>query len=164
MKTCKRLISVVVALVLIISMAAVFAVPASAVANGVGTYVITAASLNIRSTPSSSGTIIGSYVNGANVNVTSITGTWGKVGSGYVDLSYAGKTTSTTFSCSIKTNSSVNLRSGAGTSFGVLGTMSNGTKITMHNYGYYADGYWWWMIYVPSLSKYGFVAEDYIKF
>ena len=163
MRIIKKLMSVLLTLIIGGSLALVSVIPAGAVASSTGTYRITAASLNIRSTPSTSSSMVGSYNNGASVSVTSISGTWGKVSAGWIDLNYAGIMINGTFSCTIKTNTCVNLRTGIGTSFASLGTMNNGTAITVYNQGYWNENYWWWMVYVPALGKYGFVVQDYIS-
>mgnify|MGYP001348614544 CR=1 FL=1 len=68
-----------------------------------GTYTVTASSLNVRSTPSTSGAKVGVLPNGAQVTVTSANGSWAAVSyngiSGYCSMDYlkqaAAQTTTT---------------------------------------------------------------------
>lgn len=60
------------------------------VENTMSQYKITAKSaLNIRSTPSTSGTIVGTYKSGEIVSVSTIQNNWGKTSKGWISMSYA---------------------------------------------------------------------------
>ena len=98
---------------------------------------VTASSLNFRTGPSTSYSIINVLMNGQKVEYISTSGSWLKVKyngvTGYVHGDYVTKGTtdnSTTGTTKyVNTTSGLNVRSGAGTSYSVLGSLSKGTKV-----------------------------------
>ena len=97
---------------------------------------VTATSLNVRSGAGTSYSILGSLSKGTKVEVISTTNGWSKInynGSiGYVSSQYlSSSSTSTDTSTTTKyvTATSLNVRSGAGTSYSILGSLSKGTKV-----------------------------------
>ena len=92
--------------------------------------VITADSVNFRSGPSTSYSTIGSFNKGDKVEYLGDSGSWVKVKydskTGYVYGSYVGDYVSTV---KYVTASSLNVRSGAGTNYSVLGSLSKGSKV-----------------------------------
>ena len=64
--------------------------------------------------------------------------------------------------CKIKANSSVNIRSGPGTSYGIVSSVKNGTKVTrIAKSVKKANGYTWDKI-VLSNKKEGYIASKYL--
>ena len=102
---------------------------------------VTASSLNFRSGPSTSHSIIGSLQKGQQVEYISESGGWAKVKyngvTGYVHGDYLTKSTSTGISTSqgttqyVNSTSGLNVRSGAGTTYSKLGTLEYKEKVTV---------------------------------
>ena len=102
---------------------------------------VTASSLNFRSGPSTSHSIIGSLQKGQQVEYISESGSWAKViyngVTGYVHGDYLTKSTSTGISTSqgttqyVNSTSGLNVRSGAGTTYSKLGTLEYKEKVTV---------------------------------
>ena len=94
---------------------------------------VTASSLNFRTGPSTSYSIINVLMNGQKVEYISTSGSWLKVKyngvTGYVHGDYLTKSTSTGISTSqgttqyVNSTSGLNVRSGAGTTYSKLGTL-----------------------------------------
>ena len=139
--------------------------------------------LNVRSGAGTSYSVIGSLSNGAKVEIVETSGSWYKIkygsGYGYVSKDYvtvssssnSGSTDSgnsnngssnngsssstTTQSGTIKVNGALNVRSGAGTSYSVIGSLSNGAKVEIVE----TSGSWYKIKYG---SGYGYVSKDYV--
>ena len=102
---------------------------------------VTASSLNFRSGPSTSHSIIGSLQKGQQVEYISESGSWAKVKyngvTGYVHGDYLTKSTSTGISTSqgttqyVNSTSGLNVRSGAGATYSKLGTLEYKEKVTV---------------------------------
>ena len=92
--------------------------------------VITADAVNFRSGPSTSYLSLGSFNKGDKVEYLGTSGSWVKVKynnkTGYVYGSYVGNYATIT---QYVTATTLNVRSGAGTSYSVLGSLSKGTKV-----------------------------------
>ena len=92
--------------------------------------VITADALNFRGVPSTSYSSLGSFNKGDKVEYLGTSGSWVKVKynnkTGYVYGSYVGNYATIT---QYVTATTLNVRSGAGTSYLVLGSLSKGTKV-----------------------------------
>ena len=92
--------------------------------------VITADAVNFRSGPSTSYSSLGSFNKGDKVEYLGTSGSWVKVKynnkTGYVYGSYVGNYATITH---YVTATTLNVRSGAGTSYSVLGSLSKGTKV-----------------------------------
>ena len=92
--------------------------------------VITADAVNFRSGPSTSYLSLGSFNKGDKVEYLGTSGSWVKVKynnkTGYVYGSYVGNYATIT---QYVTATTLNVRSGAGTSYLVLGSLSKGTKV-----------------------------------
>ena len=92
--------------------------------------VITADAVNFRSGPSTSYSSLGSFNKGDKVEYLGTSGSWVKVKynnkTGYVYGSYVGNYATIT---QYVTATTLNVRSGAGTSYSVLGSLSKGTKV-----------------------------------
>ena len=102
---------------------------------------VTASSLNFRTGPSTSYSIINVLMNGQKVEYISTSGSWLKVKyngvTGYVHGDYLTKSTSTGISTSqgttqyVNSTSGLNVRSGAGTTYSKLGTLEYKEKVTV---------------------------------
>ncbi len=133
--------------------------------------------LNVRSGAGTSYSVIGSLSNGSKVEIVETSGTWYKIkygsGYGYVSKDYitvsssssgnssssstgSSSSSSTTIqSGTVKVNGGLNVRSGAGTSYSVIGSLSNGSKVEIVE----TSGTWYKIKYG---SGYGYVSKDYI--
>ena len=136
--------------------------------------------LNVRSGAGTGYSVIGSLSNGSKVEIVETSGTWYKIkyGSGYgyvskdyitVSSSSSGSSSSsssstgssnsssstTTQSGTVKVNGGLNVRSGAGTGYSVIGSLSNGSKVEIVE----TSGTWYKIKYG---SGYGYVSKDYI--
>ena len=98
--------------------------------------------LNIRSGAGTSYGIAGFYSNGAKVTIleqkTVGTTTWGRTDKGWISMTYvvldtagSGDQTGTGLTGTIKVESTLNIRNGAGTSYSIAGYYSNGAKVTI---------------------------------
>lgn len=92
---------------------------------------------------------------GEKLYVTGKTGDWYKVQTvngktGYVRNDYV------SFGVTVKTTGSVNFRKGAGTSYGVIRTLPNGTSVVLHS----VNGKW---AKVSCSGKTGYVSTSYLK-
>ena len=106
-------------------------VSAKAARASLGTYKVTADSLNVRSGPGTNYSSIGGLKKGATIVVDSISSGWAKFNfngkTAYCSASYLDKVSSST---SMKvTTDSLNVRSGASTSYSVIGELKKGTVI-----------------------------------
>ena len=124
--------------------------------------------LNVRSGAGTSYSVIGSLSNGAKVEIVETSGNWYKIkygsGYGYISKDYvtvssssnSGSTNTTTMqSGTVKVNGALNVRSGAGTNYSVIGSLSNGAKVEIVE----TSGSWYKIKYG---SGYGYVSKDYI--
>ena len=131
--------------------------------------------LNVRSGAGTSYSVLGSLSNGAKVEIVGTSGSWYKIkygsGYGYVSKDYITVTSSndtttkpettppstgtTVQTGTVKVSNSLNVRSGAGTSYSVLGSLSNGAKVEIVE----TSGTWYKIKYG---SGYGYVSKDYI--
>ena len=145
----------------------------SATTTQTGTIKVNGA-LNVRSGAGTSYSVIGSLSNGANVEIVETSGSWYKIkygsGYGYVSKDYvtvssssnngsssssSSSSTTTTQSGTIKVNGALNVRSGAGTSYSVIGSLSNGANVEIVE----TSGSWCKIKYG---SGYGYVSKDYV--
>ena len=131
-------------------------------------------SLNVRSGAGTNYSVLGSLSNGAKVEIVGTSGSWYKIkygsGYGYVSKDYvtvsssnnnsSSNNTTTTPSTStttgiIKVNNALNVRSGAGTSYSVIGSLKNGATVEIVE----TSGSWYKIKYG---SGYGYVSKDYV--
>ena len=139
--------------------------------------------LNVRSGAGTSYSVIGSLKNGATVEIVETSGSWYKIkygsGYGYVSKDYVTvssssnnsssnsgssnsgssnnttTTPSTSITGTIKVNDTLNVRSGAGTSYSVIGSLKNGATVEIVE----TSGSWYKIKYG---SGYGYVSKDYV--
>ncbi|PFR90298.1 hypothetical protein COK39_24775 [Priestia megaterium] len=128
------------------------------------TYKVTASKLNVRSGAGTTYGIIGSVVKGQTLSVVSKSGSWYKINyngrTGYVSSDYvqtSGTTTppaeSTTYTV---TASTLNVRSGAGTSYASIGSVTKGQKLSVVS----KSGNWYKINYN---GRTGYVSSDYVQ-
>ena len=135
--------------------------PADAAGRATATEMV-----NVRSGAATSYRVLGQLADGQSVTTTSTSGGWTKVAfqgsSGYVSSQYltsaAASTAGSYAAGSVRlTTSRLNLRRGAGTSFGVLKVLSSGSKVTMT--GKVASGF----AQVVSGGTRGWVSTRYLS-
>ena len=136
-------------------------------------------SLNVRSGAGTSYSVVGSLKNGTSVEIVETSGNWYKIkygnDYGYVSKDYvtlnsssnsntgntsnSGSTNNTpatsTTKGTVKVSDSLNVRSGAGTSYSVIGSLKNGTSVEIVE----TSGNWYKIKYG---NGYGYVSKDYI--
>ncbi|MFF2038120.1 SH3 domain-containing protein [Priestia megaterium] len=128
------------------------------------TYTVTASTLNVRSGAGTSYASIGSVTKGQKLSVVSKSGSWYKINyngrTGYVSSDYvqaSGTTTppaeSTTYTV---TASTLNVRSGAGTSYASIGSLTKGQKLSVVS----KSGSWYKINYN---GRTGYVSSDYVQ-
>ncbi len=99
------------------------------------TKYVSASSLNMRSGPSTSYSVINKLSNGTKVEVISTSNGWSKIQyngqTGYVSSEYLSSTAQDSVQTQTKyvSASSLNMRSGPSTSYSVINKLSNGTKV-----------------------------------
>jgi len=131
-------------------------------------YVNAAAGLNVRSGPGTTYSILGALANGSKITVTDENASWYKLTfngkAGYVSKTYTSDTApgqTATAPPAQKTgtvNSAIglNIRSGAGTTYKIIGSLSNGAKITILD----QSGSWY---KINCGSSFGWVSSAYVK-
>jgi L,D-peptidoglycan transpeptidase YkuD (ErfK/YbiS/YcfS/YnhG family) len=128
------------------------------------TYKVTASKSNVRSGAGTTYGIIGSVAKGQTLSVMSKSGSWYKINyngrTGYVSSDYvqaSGTTTppaeSTTYTV---TASTLNVRSGAGTSYASIGSVTKGQKLSVVS----KSGSWYKINYN---GRTGYVSSDYVQ-
>ena len=138
----------------------------SGTTSSIGTGVVTAESLNVRRGAGTSYTKVGEVRKGANVTILKKSGSWyqikyntitGWVSGDYlnVTLNSSNSCTSTTTKTGIVTASSLNIRSGAGTSYKKVGEIKKGTKVTVLK----KSGSWYQIKYSTIT---GWVSAEYL--
>lgn len=131
------------------------------------TGTVTASSLNVRSGPGTNYGRVGSLAKGVTVTILdSSTAGWYQITSGsitgYVSADYiavgatASKATSSASEKGYVTASALNVRSGPGTGYAKVGSLSYGTSVTFQDSGVAG----WYQISTGSIS--GYVSADYI--
>ncbi|MGG0555681.1 SH3 domain-containing protein [Priestia aryabhattai] len=126
------------------------------------TYKVTASKLNVRSGAGTIYGIIGSVVKGQTLSVMSKSGSWYKINyngrTGYVSSDYvqaSGTATppaeSTTYTV---TASTLNVRSGAGTNYAAIGSVTKGQTLSVMS----KSGSWYKINYN---GRTGYVSSDY---
>ena len=133
-----------------------------------GTYTVTGDQVNLRSGAGTGNAVVGSVAKGDTVTIVAVSNGWGKLDSGaWISMDYVKKsgTGSSSTGSSDKdtavtytvTGTNVNLRSGAGTSYAVTGSVTKGDKITIvktkDNWGKLDNGSWVCMDYVKKAGS-----------
>ncbi len=117
-------------------------------------HTVNTDNLNVRSGPGTTYSIVGTLTRGTMVNVVGTSGTWSKIDgpkTGWVSTQYL---TASSHSATVNA-SSVNVRSGPGTGYSIVGTLSNGTMVTRA----YTSGDWTKI----TSPKTGWVSSQYLS-
>ena len=130
--------------------------------------IVCSTTVNFRSQPSTSSTVLASMPNGASVNITGVSNGWFKATyngqNGYVSadyVSFAGSgsgsssSTSTTRTGKIVCDTSVNFRSQPNTSCSIIGSLYNGATVTILS----SENGWYKATYN---GKTGYISADYV--
>ena len=135
---------------------------------GTGYYTVTAKILNIRASASQSSGVVGGVDYGTKVYVSQTNGNWGYIGIngvyGWVSMSYLKAESPPTKDLTVGkaykvSGGSVNVRSGAGTSYSQLDSISEGTAVIIAK----KSGNWAYVGYVSGgYVKQGWVSMTYI--
>ncbi len=160
----KRIFSLLLTSALIISVFALTAVKPLAASSGSTAGVIATASgsLNVRAGASSSGTVLTALAKGSYVTLMSKSGTWwyveyaaGKYG--YCSTAYI-QQVGASYAASVATSGGgLNVRSGAGTSYGIQTALANGTAVVVLS----SSGGWSRILYYGTST--GYVSASYLK-
>ena len=122
-------------------------------------YHTTASVLNMRSGPGTKYAIVGQLPYGSGCTLIKSSGNWRKVKAfngkvGWVSRNYLVRKKS----ARVATNgSNLNVRSGPGTYAYILGSLKNGTKVTIK----YTNGHW---AYITAGKLSGYVSMNYLSF
>ncbi|WP_198530630.1 SH3 domain-containing protein [Priestia megaterium] len=131
-------------------------------------YTVTASTLNVRSGAGTNYASIGSVTKGQKLSVVSKSGSWYKINyngrTGYVSSDYvqaSGTTTAPTTppaesTAYTVTASTLNVRSGAGTSYASIGSVTKGQKLSVVS----KSGSWYKINYN---GRTGYVSSDYVQ-
>nr|WP_308201911.1 SH3 domain-containing protein [Priestia megaterium] len=127
------------------------------------TYKVTASKLNVRSGAGTTYGIIGSVVKGQTLSVMSKSGSWYKINyngrTGYVSSDYvqsSGTTPPAESTTYTVTASTLNVRSGAGTNYASIGSVTKGQKLSVVS----KSGSWYKINYN---GRTGYVSSDYVQ-
>ena len=132
----------------------------------------TGGSLNLRSGPGTNYGVNGYVMHGDTVSVLTSGDEWSEVRvtrtgkTGYIKTKYfdgttaaqGGASSATTATVYVKSGMNLNLRSGAGTNYSILGYVRSGSKVSV--LGYNGD---WVNVNVPSLGKSGWIMTKYLN-
>ena len=119
--------------------------------------VVTGSELNIRQEPSADSNRVGSYTYGTRLTFTETSNGWGKTNKGWVSLKYVymdGDNGSNGCTGTV-TGSTLNVRTGPGTNYDKVKTLSKGDKVTVKERIKVGNTYWG---YVTG----GWISMDYV--
>lgn len=158
----RKFTSFILTLVLILG---VLAIPmnanAATTSSKAGIVSVTSGSLNVRSSASTSGTVVSSLSKGSYVTLISKSGNWWKVEYadekyGYCHADYISTATGTPATVKISSGS-LNVRSGAGTSYSKVASLYNGEVVIVLS----KSGNWSRILY--NGTKTGYVSSQYLS-
>lgn len=126
-----------------------------------GTVSVTSGSLNVRSSASTSGTVVSSLSKGSYITLMSKSGNWWRVEYadgkyGYCHADYIKTVTGTPATVKISSGS-LNVRSGAGTSYSKVASLYNGEVVIVLS----KSGNWSRILY--NGTKTGYVSSQYLS-
>ena len=155
----KRSISILISLLILLSMLPLSASAADA-SSKAGLVSVSYGSLNVRSSASSSGSVLTSLPKGSYVTLMSKSGSWWRVEYGdgkygYCHSDYISNLSSTV--STVKVSGALNVRSGAGTSYARVGTLYNGKTVLVLS----TSGGWSKILY--NGTKTGWVSSQYLS-
>ena len=135
--------------------------PSNITSNGSTTVqfrgIITAKELNIRASASQNAERVGGYEYGDRVEILEQDGNWGRTSKGWISLSYVYED-GTSSGNSVKgtiTADGLNIRSGPGKDYGVIGSYSEGDSVTILAQFTYGGTKW-------GCTKTGWISMDYV--
>lgn len=157
----KKIFSVLLCCALIASIAIFPAAGAADVNSKAGKVNTSSSSLNVRSGPGTSYGIVGSLKKGSYVVLLQKSGQWWKVEYsdgkyGYCSADYIGEISSTAGSVNI-TSGYLNVRSGAGTSYSVISTLTKNESVVIIG----SSGTWYRILF--DGTSLGYASASYIK-
>ena len=119
--------------------------------------IVNTAELNIRNEPSTNGDRVGGYVYGDRVEITETKDGWGKTDKGWISLTYVYQdgTKGTNSAKGIVSGDQVNVRSGPGTNFDKVDTMTYGERVNILEKFKYGNSYW-------GCTEDGWICLDYV--
>lgn len=119
--------------------------------------IVNTAELNIRKEPDAASDRVGGYTYGARVTITETKNGWGKTDKGWISLTYVYQdgTNGTNTAKGIVSGDQVNVRSGPGTEYDKVGTMTYGERVNILEQFKYGNTTW-------ACTKDGWVCLDYV--
>ncbi|MHB1314890.1 MAG: SH3 domain-containing protein [Christensenellales bacterium] len=128
---------------------------------GAGTVTTASGPLNVRASASASSAIVSALPKGSYVTLLSNTGSWwhvkyGRSAYGYCSASYITRVASAAVKTVAISSGSLNVRSGAGTGYGIIGTLVNGTAVVVLS----VSGSWSRILY--DGTKLGYASSAYL--
>lgn len=119
--------------------------------------VVTAKDLNIRADASQSADRVGSYSYGQRVEFLQKDGNWGRTEKGWVSLSYVYQdgTTGTNTANGVITGDGLNIRTGPGTDYGIVGSYDEGDSVRILEQFTYGKTTW-------GCTNKGWISMDYV--
>lgn len=158
----RKFTSFILTLVLILGALAIpMSADAATASSKAGTVSVTSGRLNVRSSASTSGTVVSSLSKGSYVTLMSKSGNWWKVEYadgkyGYCHADYIKTATGTPATVKI-TSGSLNVRSGAGTSYSKVASLYKGEVVIVIS----KSGNWSRILY--NGTKTGYVSSQYLS-
>lgn len=127
--------------------------------------VNSAGGLNVRASASTAAAVVGTYVNGTKVTILeqkTVDGvSWGRTVDGWISMQYvktgSGNSTASSTKTYTVTGDLVNVRSGAGTTYGIVKQMTKGTSVTIASTKTDSTGMTW-----GQISGVGWIAMQYL--
>lgn len=119
--------------------------------------IVNTAELNIRKEPDAGSDRVGGYVYGNRVTITETKDGWGKTDKGWISLTYVYQdgTKGTNTAKGIVSSDQVNVRSGPGTDFDKVGSMTYGQRVIILEQFKYGNTTW-------ACTEDGWVCLDYV--
>jgi len=119
--------------------------------------IITGDGLNIRSGPGTGHDSVGNYTYGARVNILEQINGWGCTDKGWISMQYVyiDGTKGAEAGTGTVTGDNVNIRSGPGTAYAVVGSLSEGDEVEILAQFLIGDSYW-------GCTAKGWVCMDYV--
>ena len=98
-------------------------------------YMSTPAGLNVRTGAGTNNSIVSALAYGTQVTVKEESNGWSRIDQGWICSAYLSTSNpkqAQTYTKYVKVNSSLNVRRGYGTNYGIVGSLSNGTQVTVY--------------------------------
>lgn len=120
--------------------------------------IVTAGELNIRASASQNADRVGGYEYGDRVEILEQDGNWGRTSKGWISLSYVYKdgTSSGNTATGYITADDLNIRSGPGKDYGIIGSYDEGDVVTILAQFTYGGTKW-------GCTKTGWISMDYVE-